>query len=72
MVNFYSGEGSSKPVLINAEMTALDICHKLVEKNHAMPDKNWAIIERISKFNLGTRRFWKFTDWAHLLQCRLC
>lgn len=52
MVNFYSGEGSSKPVLINADMTALDICHKLVEKNHAMPDKNWAIIERISKFNL--------------------
>ena len=60
MVNFYSGEGSCKPVLINGDMTTLDICHRLVEKNHAMPDRNWAVIERIAKFNLGKRTLQDF------------
>ena len=54
MVNFCLDDNNHKPVSIDEKMKASDVAHLLVLKGHAKEDKNWVVVEHISKFDMGS------------------
>ncbi len=53
MLNFYNEDRSRRPLSVDDTVKASDACYLLVLKNHTVEDKSWAIVEHLSKFNLG-------------------
>ena len=53
MLNFYLDDKSHKSVLVEDSMKASDVGYLLALKNHTGDGKTWAVVETISKFQLG-------------------
>ena len=53
MLNFYNDDRSRRTISLDDAVTSSDACYMLVLKNQAVEDKSWAIVEHLSKFNLG-------------------
>ena len=53
MLNFYNDDRSRRTISVDDAVTSSDACYMLVLKNQAVEDKSWAIVEHLSKFNLG-------------------
>ncbi|XP_013407727.1 growth factor receptor-bound protein 14 isoform X2 [Lingula anatina] len=52
LLNIYNQDSSYKTVPINEYSNVWDLCYLLVMKNHAMEDKNWMLVEHLTKLNL--------------------
>ena len=53
MLNFYNDEQTSRSILVDDEMTCGEVCQNLVLRNHAQPDRNWAVVEYLDRFGIG-------------------
>lgn len=53
MVFFYNDDRSRRTLSLDDTVKSSDVCYTLVLKNQAVEDKSWAIVEHLSKFNLG-------------------
>ena len=62
MLNFYNDDRSRRTISVDDAVTSSDACYMLVLKNQAVEDKSWAIVEHLSKFNLGKCIFGCFKE----------
>lgn len=61
-IKVFSGDGSSKSLMVDETMTCGYVTRVLADKNHQQLQPQWALMEHLPDLHLGespTHKFWK-------------